>query len=166
MPNFAVSTDSFVVRPVREDEVVPAQRMGKGPDSSYMSLPDGPRQFNSRMAAGGAVAAVFSQISGGVNEYSLSVWLKKWLKANDAKIKQALLQKGHGAFALQVNYAIGNSFGNQVFMSRDIYLLGTAQSGKEIGTVLTPELMFGPKIDDVPNNATKFKYAYLVGERL
>lgn len=166
MPNFAVSTDSFVVRPVRQDEVVPVQRMGKGPDSSYMSLPDGPRQFNSRMAAGGAVAAVFSQISGGVNEYSLSVWLKKWLKANDAKIKQALLQKGHGAFALQVNYAIGNSFGNHVFMSRDIYLLGTAQSGKEIATVLTPELMFGPKIDDVPNNATKFKYAYLVGERL
>lgn len=165
MPNFAVSTDSFVVRPVRQEEVIPVQRMGKGPDTSYMSLPDGPRQFNSRMAAGGAVAAVFSQISGGVNEYSLSVWLKKWLKANDAKIKQALLQKGHGAFALQVNYAIGNSFGNQVFMSRDIYLLGTAPKAEEIGSVLTPELMFGPKIDDVPNYATKFKYAYLVGER-
>lgn len=165
MPDFAVSTDFFVVRPVRQEEVIPVQRMGRGPDSSYMSLPDGPRQFNSRMAAGGAVAAAFSQISSGVNEYSLSVWLKKWLKAHDAKIRQAMMEKGHGAFALQVNYAIGNSFGNQVFMSRDIYLLGTAPTAKEIGTVLTPEVMFGPKIDDVPNYATKFKYAYLVGER-
>ncbi|KQQ55173.1 hypothetical protein ASF69_18820 [Rhizobium sp. Leaf311] len=166
MPNFAVSTGSFTVRPVREDEVVPVKRMGRGPDLSYLTQADGPRQLNSRMAVGGAVAAVFSQISGGVNEYSLSVWLKKWLKANDAKIKQAMLEKGHSAFAVQVNYAVGNSFGNQMFMSRDIYLLGTAPSAKEIGTVLTPELMFGPKIDDVPNNATKFKYAYLVGERL
>lgn len=166
MPNFAVSTDSFSVRPVRQDEVVPVQRMGKGPDLSYMSLPDGPRQLNARMAAGGALAATVNKVSGGFNEYSLSVWLKKWLKANDAKIKQAMLEKGHSAFAVQVNYAVGNSFGNQMFMSRDIYLLGTAPSAKEIGTILTPELMFGPKIDDVPNNATKFKYAYLVGERL
>ena len=165
MPNFAVSTDSFTVRPVRQEEVVPVQRMGRGPDLSYMSLPDGPRQLNARMAAGGAVAAVFSQISGGLNEGALSVWLRKWLRANDAKIKQALLEKGHSAFALQVNYAVGNSFGNQMFMARDIYLLGTAPSAKDIGSVLTPELMFGPKIDDVPNNATKFKYAYLVGER-
>lgn len=165
MPSFDVSTDSFVVRPVRQDEVVPVQRMGKGPDLSYMSQADGPRQLNARMAAGGAVAAAFSKISGGVNEYSLTVWLKKWLKANDSKIKQALLEKGHSAFALQVNYAVGNSFGTQMFMSRDIYLLGTAPSSKEIGTILTPELMFGPKIDDVPNNATKFKYAHLVGER-
>jgi len=165
MPNFSVSTDSFVVRPVREDEVVPVKRMGKGPDLSYMSLPDGPRQLNARMAVGGAIAAAVSQVSGGVNEYSLTVWLKKWLAANDARIKQAMLSKGHSAFALQVNYAVGNSFGNQMFMSRDIYLLGTAPSAKEIGSILTPELMFGPKIDDVPNYATKFKYTYLVGER-
>ncbi|MCU6535064.1 hypothetical protein, partial [Klebsiella pneumoniae] len=113
MPNFDVSTDSFIVRAVREDEAVPVQRMRKGPDPSYMSLPVGPRQFDSRMAAGGAVAACVSQVSGGVNEYSLTGWLKKWVGAKDAKIKQALLAKGHSAFALQVNYAVGNSFGNQ-----------------------------------------------------
>lgn len=165
MPNFSVSTDNFTVRPVRQDEVVAPQKMGRGPDLSYMTLPDGPRQFNQRAAVGGAAAAVFSQAAAALNEHSVSVWLRKWLQAHETKIGQALLQHGHSAFALQVNYAVANSFGNQMFLSRDIYLLGTAPSAKEIGTILTPDVMFGPKADAVPNYATKFKYAYLVGER-
>lgn len=165
MPNFSVSTDNFIVRPVRQDEVVAPQKMGRGPDLSYMSLPDGPRQFNQRAAVGGAAAAVFSQAAAALNEGAISVWLRKWIRANEAKISQALLQHGHSAFALQVNYAVANSFGNQMFLSRDIYLVGTAPTTKEIGTVLTSDVMFGPKADAIPNNATKFKYAYLVGER-
>ncbi|NTJ44611.1 hypothetical protein G6L28_18615 [Agrobacterium larrymoorei] len=166
MPNFAVSTRTFSVRPVKQDEIVPVQTMRRGPDSSYQSLPDGPRQYNARLAVGGARAAVVSQAMGMANEHSLSVWLKKWLDVNETKIQEALLSNGHSAFALQVNYAVGNSFGNRMFMSRDIYLLGTVPTKADIGTILTNELMFGPKVDAVPNNATKFQYAYLVGERL
>lgn len=150
MPNFSVSTDTFTVRPVRQDEVLAPQKMGRGPDLSYMSLPDGPRQFNQRAA---------------LNEGAISVWLRKWLQANETKIGQALLQHRHNAFALQVNYAVANSFGNQMFLSRDIYLLGTAPTAKDIGTVLTPDVMFGPKADVTTNYATKLQYAYLVGER-
>lgn len=152
MPNFSVSTDTFTVRPVRQDEVLAPQKMGRGPDLSYMSLPDGPRQFNQRAAAA-------------LNEGAISVWLRKWLQANETKIGQALLQHRHNAFALQVNYAVANSFGNQMFLSRDIYLLGTAPTAKDIGTVLTPDVMFGPKADVTTNYATKLQYAYLVGER-
>ncbi len=165
MPNFSVSTDTFTVRPVRQDEVLAPQKMGRGPDLSYMSLPDGPRQFNQRAALGGAAAAVFSQAAAALNEGAISVWLRKWLQANETKIGQALLQHRHNAFALQVNYAVANSFGNQMFLSRDIYLLGTAPTAKDIGTVLTPDVMFGPKADVTTNYATKLQYAYLVGER-
>ncbi len=165
MPNFSVSTDTFTVRPVRQDEVLAPQKMGRGPDLSYMSLPDGPRQFNQRAAVGGAAAAVFSQAAAALNEGAISVWLRKWLQANETKIGQVLLQHRHNAFALQVNYAVANSFGNQMFLSRDIYLLGTAPTAKDIGTVLTPDVMFGPKADVTTNYATKLQYAYLVGER-
>ena len=166
MPNFNVTTPQFRVRPVSQNELPPVQGMRRGPSLEYLTYANGPRQYNSRMAAGGAVAAAVSYISGGINEASLSVWLKNWLKANQGKINQQLLRNQHSVFIVQVNYAVGNSFGNQMFLSRDIYLLGTVPTTKDVGTILTPDVLYGPQVDAIPNYATKFQYAYLVGERL
>ena len=166
MPNFNVTTPQFRVRPVSQSELPPVQRMGRGPSLDHLTYANGPRQYNNRMAVGGAVAAAVSYVAGGINEASLSVWLKNWLKANQGKINQQLLRNQHSVFIVQVNYAVGNSFGNQMFLSRDIYLLGTVPTTKDVGIILTPDVLYGPQMDAIPNYATKFQYAYLVGERL
>jgi hypothetical protein len=166
MPNFNVTTSQFRVRPVSQSELPPVQAMGRGPSLDYLTYANGPRQFNSRMAAGGAVAAAVSSVSAGLNEASLTVWLKNWLKANQVKISEQLLRNNHSVFVIQVNYAVANSFGNRMFLSRDIYLLGTVPTVKQIDTILTADVLYGPKLDAIPNNATQFQYAYLVGERL
>lgn len=165
MPNFSVQSEKLIVRPVRQNDIEPSRGMKRGPDLRYMTLPDGPRQFNDRAQRGGAVAAAVQFASSTLNEASLSVWLRKWLEARQVSIQEEMLKKGHGAFVLQVNYAIGNSFGSQVYMSRDIYLLGTVPTTADAKDILTPEKLFGPSVDAIPNNATKYQYAYLIGQR-
>jgi len=165
MPNFNLQSQKLIVRPAQATDVAKPAGMKRGPDLSYMTLPDGPRQFNERMQMGGAVAAAVQYASKTINETSLSVWVRKWLQAHEASIQEEMLKKGHGAFVLQVNYSLGNSFGSQVFMSRDIYLLGTVPSTADASQILTQEKLFGPSVDATPNYATKYLYAYLVGER-
>jgi hypothetical protein len=165
MPNFSVQSDKLIVRPVQQSDIEPPKGMKKGPDLRYMTLPDGPRQFNDRMQRGGAVAAAVQYAATSLNEASVSVWVRKWLQAHEVEIQEKMLKQGHGAFVLQVNYAVGNSFGTQVFMSRDIYLLGTIPMTTDAKQILTPEKMFGPQVDAIPNNATKYRYAYLIGQR-
>lgn len=65
----------------------------------------------------------------------------------------------------RLNYAVGNSFGTQVSMSRDNYLVGTVPTIFDASQILSREKMSGPFADGIPNHATKYLYAYLVGER-
>lgn len=166
MPNFSVSSKKLIVRPVQNYDLQPVSGMKRGPDLQYMTLPDGPRQFNERSQMAGAAAAAVQYAATTINEASLSVWVRKWLQAHEVSIQEEMLKKAHGAFVLQVNYAVGNSFGTRVFMSRDIYLLGTVPTTAEASEILTPQKLFGPSADVTPNYATKYHYAYLIGQRI
>ncbi|SFU10949.1 hypothetical protein [Mesorhizobium sp. YR577] len=166
MPNFSVSSPKLRVRPLAEADLAPVKRMGRGPSLEHLTYASGPREFGARNATAGAAAALFRQGSEALNEYALTHALKVWLENNEAKIVAEMSASGSQAFVVQVNYAVTPSFETRVFMGRGIYLLGYAPSRSDVSKILTPERLYGPSVDATPSNrATKYVYAYLVGER-
>lgn len=167
MPNFNVSSSRLHLRPAAHSELSPPRRrMARGPSFEYLSYGAGPREFAARNAAAGSAVALFRQGAEALNEYSLTPWLRNWLKKNESSIISQMDEKGHSAFVVQVNYAVANSFETRVFMSRSIHLLGTVQALDDVSAILTPERLYGPKVDEIPpNRVTRFEYEYLVGQR-
>lgn len=165
MPDFSVSSPQLLVRPAKQTELPPLKRMGRGPSLDYLTYANGPRQVGARNAVAGGVASFLRMGAEWANEKSLSVWLRKWLENNEQTIVQKLQQHGHRAFVVQVNYAVSDSFEVRHFMGRNIYLLGTVPTTSDVGQILTEQLLYGARVDEIPRNGTRFQYAYLVGER-
>jgi hypothetical protein len=166
VPNFNVSSVKLHVRPVNETELPPHPRMGRGPSFEYLTYRRGPREAGARGAAAGGAAALFRMGAEAVNEYSLTPWLRNWLKNNESDIIAELDEKQHSVFIVQVNYAVAYTFETRAFLARDIYLLGTVPTLGNVNDILTADRLYGPKVDAIPpNNATRFQYAYLVGVR-
>ncbi|MCF1466166.1 hypothetical protein GOZ89_03865 [Agrobacterium vitis] len=168
MPDFDVSSSRLKMKPFNSNDVSePMSRMGRGPSLDYITYAPGPREVASRNAVGGAAASVLRMGSEALNSYALTHWAKKWLENNETKILAKLMETGDGAFVVQVNYMESDANETRTYLSRDIYLLGTVPKTSDAGRILTADLMYGPKIDaQRPNNSIKFRYAYLVGERL
>lgn len=166
MPNFNVSSSRLHVRPVRQTELPPNRRMGRGPTFEYLAYRQGPREVGIRGAAGAGAAALFRMGAEAVNEYSLTPWLRTWLKNNEDKIVSQLDAEQHSVFVVQVNYAVAQTFETRAYLARSIHLLGTVPGVDDVDDILTEDLLYGPKVDAIPpNNATRFLYAYLVGVR-
>lgn len=167
MPDFDVSSSRLKMKPYNGDSASqPMSRMGRGPSLDYITYAPGPREVAARNAVGGAAASALRMGSEALNSYALTHWVAKWLENNETKILSKMMEKGDGAFVVQVNYMESDAFETRTYLSRDIYLLGTVPKVSDAGKILTPDLMYGPKMDiQRPNNSIKLRYAYLVGER-
>ncbi len=164
MVDFSVSSPALQMEPVRQTDLPPMRRAGRGPSYDYFSYPSGPREFAARNQAMGAAASLFRMFSEKANEMSLTHWLQRWLRNNEANIIREMDTNHHSVFVAQFNYSVTDGE-TRAYMARGAYLLGTVASRGEIGKILTPEVLYGPGMHETLPNGTLFQMAYLVGGR-
>lgn len=163
MPNFTTSSDKLMVRPVRASELPALARMARGPSFNHFAHEHGSRQRAIRSRAADA-AALLRRSAQGPNEQSVNVWLSKWLKRNEASIVAQMEKNGDTAFVLQVNYAVSDNFEARQYLTRDVELLGSVPSLKQVDRILTEQTLIGMLMTAVPKIGVRFQQAYLVGE--
>ncbi|MEZ2223275.1 hypothetical protein [Rhizobium sp. RCC_161_2] len=164
MVDFSVSSPALQMEPVRQTDLPPIRRAGRGPSYDYFSYQSGPREFAARGQAMGAAASLFRMFSEKANEMSLTHWLQRWLRNNEPNIIREMDTNHHSTFVAQFNFSVSDGE-TRVFMARGAYLLGTVASRADVGKILTQDFLYGPRIDAIPPNGTLFQTAYLVGGR-
>ncbi|MFT4180700.1 MAG: hypothetical protein QM636_02150 [Rhizobium sp.] len=164
MVDFSVSSPALQMEPARQTDLPPVKRAGRGPSYDYFSYQSGPREFAARGQAMGAAASLFRMFAEKTNEMSLTHWLKRWLGNNEAHIIREMDTNHHSTFVAQFNYSVSDGE-TRVLMARGAYLLGTVASRADVGKILTPDFLYGPRIDAIPPNGTLFQTVYLVGGR-
>jgi hypothetical protein len=164
MVDFSVLSPALQMEPVKQTDLPPVRRAGRGPSYDYFSYQSGPREFAARGQAMGAAASLFRMFSEKANEMSLTHWLQRWLRNNEAHIIRELDINHHSVFVAQFNYSVSDGE-TRVLMARGAYLLGTVPNRADIGKILTPQVLYGPGMHETLPNGTLFQMVYLVGGR-
>jgi len=164
MVDFSVSSPALQMELVKQTDLPPARRVGRGPSYDYSSYQSDPREFAAHGKAMGAAASLFRMFSERANEMSLTHWLQRWLHNNEARIIREMDTSEHSAFVAQFNYSVSDGE-TRVLMARGAYLLGSVPNRADIGKILTPQVFYGPSMHETLSNGTLFQIVYLVGGR-
>lgn len=164
MVDFSVSSPVLKMEPVKQTDLPPIRRAGRGPSYDYFSWPSGPREYAARNQAAGAFASGLRSVMEKANEMSLTHWLTVWLRDNEAHIIREMDINHHSVFVAQFNYTVTDGEA-RTYMARGAYFLGTVASRADIGKILTPEVLYGPSMRETVPNGTLYQIAYLVGGR-
>ncbi|KAA1177376.1 hypothetical protein FP026_24665 [Rhizobium tropici] len=164
MVDFSVSSPALQMEPVKQTDLPPIKRAGRGPSYDYFSWPQGPREYAARNQAAGAFASGIRSLAEKANEMSLTHWLQVWLRNNEPHIIREMDINHHSVFVAQFNYTVTDGE-VRTYMVRGAYLLGTVTSRADIGKILTPEALYGPSMRETVPNGTLYQIAYLVGGR-
>jgi hypothetical protein len=152
------------MEPVKQTDLPPIRRAGRGPSYDYMLYEDGPRAVAARGAAMAAAASALRSLVEKANEMSLTAWLSHWLRDNEMKIVKTMNDDHHSMFIAQFNFTITDTETRE-YRALGAYLLGTIPARAEIGKILTADLLYGPQIRETLPNGVLFERVFLVGAR-
>ncbi|KGM31634.1 hypothetical protein [Inquilinus limosus] len=167
MPSLSAETPRLTLQQIDAYELIPRpKRMARAPSFDYGTGPDQNRYF-SRAQTMGNVAGLMLQGMEYLNEKGLGHALKIWLRNNEPAIIANLQAQGAKAFVVCMTYWtwIEGGTATRVYEYNGAYILGYAASARpdDIGKVLTPEMVYGPKASPIRSGAT-FADTYLIGQ--